>query len=103
MSFMGKVVDGRQILRSTAFGLLTLSIPVLLFLAMFQMHRYMTLDKQVTELNNAQYELIDDNRRLVSDISVLTSSERIEAIAIERYGMHLASSDEIVRVEVHAQ
>lgn len=103
MSSMGKEVKGRTVLHVTVCSLLGLSIPVLLFLALFQMHRYMTLDKQVTELNTAQYELIDSNRRLVSDISQLTGSERIEQLATEVYGMHPASTEEILRVEVQAQ
>lgn len=103
MSIMGKIVDGKRIIHGTVFGLLVLSIPVLLFLAMFQMHRYMDLDNQVSELNGAQYELIDSNRRLVSDISQLTSSERIEELATEVYGMHPAKSEEIMRVEVQAE
>lgn len=103
MSILGKKVDGKQALRGTVCILLAVSIPVLLFLAMFQMHRYMTLDKQVSDLNAAQYELIDSNRRLVSDISQLTSSERIEELATEVYGMHPAKSEEIMRVEVQAE
>ncbi len=103
MSIMGRIVDGKRVFHGTVYGLLTCSIPVLLLLAMFQMHRYMSLDSQVAELNAVQYELIDSNRRLVSDISILTSNERIEAYAQEQFDMHLADSEEIIRVEVHAE
>ena len=50
---------------------------------------------------NQYYEmLIEENKKLVSEIGMLSSSERIEKIAISEYGMRLAESDEIVRVEV---
>jgi cell division protein FtsL len=44
--------------------------------------------------------LIESNKALVTDISVLSSSERIEKIAVEELGMRKATSDEIVRVSI---
>ena len=44
--------------------------------------------------------LIEENKKLVSEIGRLSSSERIEKIAVSEYGMRLAESDEIIRVEV---
>ena len=56
--------------------------------------------KYVKKLNLSQYSVIEQNKRLVSEISTLTSSERIEDIAVNELGMRKAESEEIMRVEV---
>lgn len=80
--------------------LLALCIPALLILTGIQTHRYSVLEKQVNQLNASQYEIIEKSKRLVSDISVLANSDRIEKIASEELGMRKAESEEIVRVEI---
>lgn len=80
--------------------LLALCIPALMILAGVQTHRYSDLEKRVEQLDSAQYDIIEESRRLVSDISVLSSSDRIEQIATEELGMRKAESEEIVRVEI---
>ena len=80
--------------------LLALSIPFFLVIAMVQSQQYMNIEKEVAELEQVQKDLIESNKALVTDISVLSSSERIEKIAVEQLGMRKATSDEIVRVSV---
>lgn len=78
----------------------TSSIPVMLCLYAFQAKRYTDLTKEIKDLELKQEKLIEDNKKLVSEISVLSSAERIEQIAIEELGMHKAESDDIIRVEM---
>ena len=80
--------------------LLALSIPFFLVFAMVQSQQYMNIEKEVAELEQVQKDLIESNKALVTDISVLSSSERIEKIAVEELGMRKATSDEIVRVSI---
>jgi len=80
--------------------MLAASIPALLALANMETKRYADLEKEVSELETKQYQIIEDNKKLVSEIGVLSSSERIEKIAVSEYGMRLAESEEIVRVEM---
>lgn len=80
--------------------ILALCIPALMILAGIQTHRYTVLERRVEELNESQYEIIEESRRLVSDISVLANSDRIEQIATEELGMRKAESEEIIRVEI---
>lgn len=75
-------------------------IPALLVIDAVQASRYKKLQREVTFLENKQVELVEENRRLISDISVLSSSDRIERLAEGELGMHKAKSDEIVRVEI---
>ena len=62
--------------------------------------KYADLKKEVLSLERKQAELIEQNKKLITDISVLSSSDRIETIAEEELGMRKAESEEIVRVEM---
>ena len=81
-------------------SLLALSIPVMLYLYAIQAKRYTDLEKELRSLERKQTELIEQNKKLVSDISVLSSADRIEKIATSELGMHKAQAEDIVRVEM---
>ena len=76
------------------------AIPLLLILATVQARSYEKLKKEVEALEDRQVELVEENRKLISGISVRSSSQRIQKIAEDELGMHRAESDEIVRVEM---
>ncbi|MBQ9538428.1 MAG: cell division protein FtsL [Treponema sp.] len=77
-----------------------LSVPALLVIDGIHARKYTDLEKQVEELEKRQKQLIEENKKLITDISLLSSSERIEGIARDSLGMREAESDEIVRVEM---
>jgi len=81
-------------------ALFTITIPVMLALYAFQAKRYTDLTKEIRDLEQKQEKLIEDNKKLVSEISVLSSAERIEKIAVDELGMHKADKDDIIRVEM---
>ena len=81
-------------------ALFALSIPVMLALYAIQAKKYTDLTKEIVELENKQEKLIEENKKLVSDIAVLSSADRIEKIAVEELGMHKAETEDIVRVEM---
>ena len=97
MSFKSKVASFFRV-----FGvcLLTISIPAMLILYGLQAKKYKDLTKEVVELERKQEKLIEENKRIVSEISVLANAERIEKIAVEELGMHKAEAEDIVRVEM---
>ncbi len=76
------------------------SIPFLLCLYAVQAKRYTDLERDIRNLEQTQRQLIEENKKLVSDISLLSSADRIEKIAVEELGMHKAESEDIVRVEM---
>jgi len=80
--------------------LFAFSIPLMLTLYAVQAKKYTDLSKEVSELETKQEKLIEENKKLVSDISQLSSAERIEKIAVEELGMHKAQAEDIVRVEM---
>ena len=75
-------------------------IPGLLILNGIQSSKYRELKKEVSELEKKQEKLIEENKKLITDISVLSSSDRIETIAENDLGMRKAETEEIVRVEM---
>lgn len=80
--------------------LFALCIPGLLIIDGIHARRYTDLERQVEELEKKQQRLIEENKKLITDISLLSSSERIEGIARDELGMREAESEEIVRVEM---
>lgn len=83
----------------TAF-FLTLSIPLLLFLTVWQSSRYTNIERELRDYDKEQYRLIEENKRKISGISILLRSERIEKIAVEQLNMRKALSSEILRIEI---
>lgn len=81
--------------------LLAVSIPLLLIVYGFQSKRYSELSREVNRLEKMQEELIEQNKKLVGDISLLSSSDVIEKKAVEELGMHKAETEDIVRVEMN--
>ena len=41
-------------------------------------------------------ELVEENKKLISDISLLSSTDRIEKIATEELGMHKAETSDTI-------
>ena len=77
-----------------------LSIPLMLCLYAMKAKEYTELTKNIAELEAKEEQLIQENKKLINDIAILTSAERIEEIAVDELGMHKAESDDIVRVEM---
>ena len=92
-----KIKDFFKVLLISLFAL---SIPVMLVLYAIQSKKYTDLTREISELETKQEKLIEENKKLVSDISQLSSAERIERIAVEELGMHKAEAEDIVRVEM---
>lgn len=91
---------GKEAVKIIFVCLFAVSIPLLLGLYAFQTKKYTDLVNEILRLENEQIELIEENKRLVSEISILSSAERIEKLATEELGMHKADSEDIVRVEM---
>ena len=79
---------------------LALSIPALLAIDSMQARKYTKLEQEVASLERKQKDLVEQNKKLITSISILSSSDRIEKIAVETLGMRKAASSEIVRIEV---
>ncbi len=94
-------VDFRKLFYRTLVCLFASSIPLLLIGYGFQTRRYSELSREIARLEKTQQELIEQNKRLVGDISILSSTDEIERKAVEELGMHKAETEDIVRVEMN--
>jgi cell division protein FtsL len=88
------------VLKSILLCALALCIPALLVVDGIQARRYTALEHDVADLEKKQADLVEQNKKLITDISLLSSSDRIEGIAQKDLQMRPAESDEIVRVEM---
>jgi cell division protein FtsL len=75
-------------------------VPILFALNAMQADRYMKAQDEIKQLEQKQVELVEENKRLITDISLLSSGERVGKVAEEELGMRKAESEEIVRVEM---
>jgi cell division protein FtsL len=90
----------KRCLYGAALFSLALAIPCLLVLDSVQGRRFASVEREVAQLEKKQVDLVENNRKLITGISVLSSSDRIEKYAEEELGMRKAASHEIVRIEM---
>lgn len=90
----------KNIFEMIAVCIVAALIPLLLILHAVQSGRYEVLESEVVSLEKKQEELVESNKKLVGDISILSSADRIERRAAGELGMRKAGSDDIVRVEM---
>lgn len=89
-----------SIFKTMGLFLLALSIPGLLILNAVQSKKFKEQEDSVLELEEKQFEFVEQNKKLITEIGVLSSSDRIEKVAENELGMRKAESNEIVRVEM---
>ena len=88
------------IIKIVLLCIVALLIPGMLIVDAVQARKYTALREQVLELEEKQAEIIEENKKLITDISILSSADRIEQIAKDTLGMRKAETDEIIRVEI---
>lgn len=84
--------------RSIAILLIVL-VPVLLFANVFQAFRYGRLERRVAELEREQLALIEENKKAILAISVLTSPRRVGELAREMLELERPAPETILQLE----
>lgn len=82
---------------------MALSLPLLLGVAIWQSARYSTLKEEVKILAERQEEWIDNNKRLIRDIAVLSSSARIEEFARSNLMLEKKRPEDVLQVIIHRE
>ncbi len=90
----------KNIIIKISLCLFVLMTPLMLCLYGLQARKYSKLTMEIKALEEKQSKLIEENKRIVNEISVLSSADRIEKMAVEELGMHKAQAEDIVRVEM---
>ena len=75
-------------------------IPLLLIIYAFKASRYSQLYKYIVRLEKKQEQLVEQNKKLISDISLVGNSSEIERKASEELNMHKAEKEDIIRIEM---
>ena len=96
----GKMKNIKNTLKKLFYIVVAILIPGLLILNAIQAERYMQIQREVEALEQKQIQLVEENKKLIIDISLLSSGQRIGNIAENELGMHKAEGDEIIRVEM---
>lgn len=79
-------------------ALLIILVPILLFANVVQAFRYGRLERRVQELEREQLALIEENKRAILAISVLTSPDRIGELAEDVLGLERIEPSAVTRV-----
>lgn len=77
-----------------------IAIPIALFFNVWQSYRYAELSAELDQLETAQREAFERNKRLIAGIAVLRSPGRVARLAEEQLGLSRGFPDRFVHVEV---
>jgi cell division protein FtsL len=80
-----------------------LTIPLLLGLLAWQSARYRDLEKAVARLEDSREDWVESNRRLIAGNAILSSSERIEHIAVEELGFAKIAPEHVLQIRIEEQ
>jgi len=78
--------------------MIVLTVPMLFYLEVWQVARYRELTEEISVLEKEQENWIDQNKKILADISVLRSPERIERLAVEQLGLEPLDPEKILRI-----
>ena len=82
------------------FYFFVLTIPIFLGIVAWQSFRYTEIEKNVKRLEAVQKELVENNRKLIADIAVLSSSSRIEQIAVRDLRLSKIRPEYVLQVNI---
>jgi cell division protein FtsL len=79
---------------------LTLTIPLCLGAIVWQSAKYAELTWDIEKLESVQEEWVENNKRLIAGIAVLSSSERIENIAKKDLKLVKKLPEEVLQIKI---
>jgi cell division protein FtsL len=82
---------------------MALSLPLLLGVVVWQSARYSSLKKEMNILAERQEEWIDNNKRLIMDMAILSSSARIEEFAKSNPMLEKKRPEDVLQVIIHKE
>ena len=77
---------------------ITFTIPLFLGLTAWQSARYSDLEKQTKKLEIDQEKWVESNKHLIADIAIITTSEKVERIALEDMGLSKIQPENVLQV-----
>ena len=80
--------------------LAVLTIPLFLSLCVWQSNRYNSLKLQLNKLEKAQEERVEQNKRLIADIAIYSSPQRIERIARNELKLYKIRPEDVLQIKI---
>ena len=80
-----------------------LSIPFFLQLTAWQSVRYAELDKNSRRLEAVQEDWVEGNKKLMAGVTVLSSSKRIEQLAVHDLGLVKMRPENVLQVRIEGE
>lgn len=80
--------------------LLVATVPVLLSLEVWQVFRYRKLSRETLELEAQQKDWLEKNKKVLANISLFSSPERIEKLSREALGLQILEGDRVLTIEI---
>ena len=79
---------------------MAVTIPLFLGLCVWQSKRYLGLQNEVTRLERAQTDRVEQNRRLIAEIAFYSSAKRIENIAVNELNLRRIRPEDVLQINV---
>ena len=79
---------------------LFLTFPLFTFLNVWQSYRYNKQQSEIAALERKQQEWLEQNKRIITGIEVLSSPERIENLAQNELGLRQPEPDRIIQIRI---
>jgi cell division protein FtsL len=83
------------------FYMVVLSMPVLLGLSIAQSARYADLERELQGYEKTQQEWVENNKRLIAGITLLSSPDRIEHIARDQLGLVKKQPEQVLQIRIN--
>jgi cell division protein FtsL len=80
--------------------LFSMTLPLFLGVTVVQARRYADLQREVRRLDVVQEEWIEQNKRLIAEIGLYSSAERIEQIAVKELGLMKKQPEDILQIRI---
>ncbi|GHV26541.1 hypothetical protein AGMMS4952_06830 [Spirochaetia bacterium] len=78
----------------------SLTLPLFLGVSVVQARQYAVLQREVRRLDLVQEEWIESNKRLIAEIGLYSSAERIEQMAVEKLGLMKKQPEDILQIRI---
>jgi len=86
--------------RKILIALMILSIPLSVFLSVYRVYSYQSLERKVENLKEEQADLFERNKRMIANIAIVSSPERIEKIAEEKLDLSRIAPERKLRIVI---
>ena len=82
---------------------IVLTIPLFLGVVAWQSIRYAKLEKSVRHLEAVQEDWVENNKKLIAAIAVLSSSGRIEKVAVHDLGLSKIHPEDVLQIKIEGE